>query len=94
MPREVTYVVGQAGGPQREVTVKVHDLDVDPWGADAKLRVVGTDVPRLDAPDKATGVAKYTYDIVRPRMAFSRLVRCYHSHAIVDDIDIGFATAT
>jgi len=91
VPREITYVVGQAGGPQREITVKVHDLDVDPWGVDAKLRVVGTDVPRLDADVKTTGVAKYTQDINRPRMAYCRLLRCFHAHATVSHVDASAA---
>jgi len=91
MSRDVTYIVGRAGGPTREISVKVHDLDVDPWGAEAKLRVVGTDVPRLDAAVKTTGAAKFTYDINRPRMAHCRLLRCFHSHAVVSGLDTAAA---
>ncbi len=91
MPRKVTYTVGQAGGPTREISVNVHDLDVDPWGVDAKLRVVGTEVPRLDAAVKASGRAKYTYDMNRPGMAYSRLLRCFHAHAVVTSVDTSAA---
>ncbi len=87
MPRKVTYTVGRAGGPTREITVDVHDLDVDPWGADAELRVVGTDVPRLEASQKTTGAARYTYDVNRPNMALCRLLRSPHAHATVRSVD-------
>lgn len=87
MSRKVTYTVGMDGGPTREITVDVHDLDVDPWGAGAKLRVVGTDVPRVDAALKATGAARYTYDINRPGLAYCKLLRCPHAHATVVTYD-------
>ena len=91
MPRKVTYTVGMDGGPTREITVDVHDLDVDPWGASATLRVVGTDVPRLDAALKTTGAARYTYDINRPNLAYSRLLRSPHAHATVKSVDTSAA---
>jgi xanthine dehydrogenase YagR molybdenum-binding subunit len=91
MSRKVTYTVGMEGGPTRDITVDVHDLDVDPWGAGAKLRVVGTDVPRVDAALKATGAAKYTYDIQRPNMAYCALVRSPHAHAKVVGYDTSAA---
>jgi xanthine dehydrogenase YagR molybdenum-binding subunit len=91
MPRDVTYTVGLKGGPTKEITVKVHDLDVDPWGVDAELRVVGTEVPRVDAAVKTTGAAKYTYDINRPGLVYSKLLRCYHAHAEVASVDVSAA---
>ena len=93
MPRKVTFTVGAVGGPTREITVDVHDLDVDPWGTDAALRVVGTDVPRLDAAAKTTGTARYTYDVNRPGMAHCALLRCHHAHAVVAEIDVSAARA-
>jgi CO/xanthine dehydrogenase Mo-binding subunit len=56
-----------------------------PWPK--KRRVVGTRVQRLDGSDKATGRAKYSYDINRPGMLHARILRCPHARAIVTSID-------
>ena len=58
-----------------DVEVEIHDLDAAPWGLGAKLRHVGTDVPRLDGAVKATGTARYSYDINRPDIAYAKLLR-------------------
>src|SRR3954468_6699805 len=49
-----------------------------PWPQNR--RVIGTKVPRLDGPDKATGRAKYSFDINRPGMLHARILRCPHAH--------------
>jgi xanthine dehydrogenase YagR molybdenum-binding subunit len=56
-------------------------------------RVIGTKVPRLDGPDKATGHAKYSFDINRPGMLYARIVRSPHAHARVKSIDTAAAEA-
>ena len=53
--------------------MRTDEQDAAPWGLDAKLAVVGTDVPRVDGWAKASGSAKYTYDVYRPGMAFAAL---------------------
>src|SRR5437660_3995680 len=60
-----------------------------PWPTNR--RVIGTKVPRLDAPAKATGRAKYSFDINRPGMLHARILRCPHAHARVKNIDTGAA---
>src|SRR5438128_10485469 len=50
-------------------------------------RLIGTKVERLDGPDKATGRAKYSYDINRPGMLHAKMLRCPHAHAKVKTID-------
>src|SRR2546426_3056211 len=50
-------------------------------------RVTATKVPRLDGPDKATGRAKYSYDINRPGMLHARILRSPHAHARIKNID-------
>jgi xanthine dehydrogenase YagR molybdenum-binding subunit len=90
MTRKVTFKAGYPGA-EREVTAEIHDLDATPWGLDAKLRVVGTDVPRLDGLVKATGAARYTFDVNRPRMAFAKCLRCFHAHAKVLSVDLAGA---
>src|SRR5262249_33617672 len=50
-------------------------------------RLIGNRVPRLDGPDKATGRAKYSYDINRPGLLHARILRCPHAHARIRSID-------
>ncbi len=54
-------------------------------------RVIGTNVPRLDGPEKSTGKAKYSYDINRPGMVYGVIVRCPHAHAKIKSIDTSAA---
>src|SRR5262245_50727779 len=56
-----------------------------PWPE--KRRIIGTKVPRLDGPDKATGRAKYSFDINRPGMLHAMILRCPHPHAKLDALD-------
>src|SRR6185369_8582249 len=56
-----------------------------------KRRLLGTKVKRLDGPEKATGRAKYSYDINRPGMAHAVMVRCPHAHATIASIDTSAA---
>lgn len=50
-------------------------------------RLLGTKVKRLDGPDKATGRAKYSYDINRPKMAHGVILRSPHAHATIKSLD-------
>ena len=52
-----------------------------------KRRLIGTKIKRLDGPDKATGRAKYSYDINRPGMLHGMILRCPHAHAKIKSID-------
>jgi len=49
--------------------------------------VVGKPVPRIDAKTKATGGAKYTTDIVLPRMLHGKILRSPYPHARIINID-------
>ena len=60
-----------------------------PWPT--TRRVIGTKVPRLDAPYKATGRAKYSFDINREGMLHARILRCPYAHARVKSIDTAAA---
>jgi xanthine dehydrogenase YagR molybdenum-binding subunit len=46
---------------------------------------------RLDAPDKVTGRARYSYDINRPGMLFGKIVRSPYPHARVVSVDLSQA---
>src|SRR5436189_5872886 len=52
-----------------------------------KRRLLGTKVKRLDGPAKATGRAKYSFDINRPGMLHAVIVRSPHAHAKIKSID-------
>jgi xanthine dehydrogenase YagR molybdenum-binding subunit len=52
-------------------------------------RLLGTKVKRLDGPDKATGRAKYSYDVNRPGMLHAKILRSPHAHARIKSIDLG-----
>ncbi|HSL24011.1 MAG TPA: xanthine dehydrogenase family protein molybdopterin-binding subunit [Vicinamibacterales bacterium] len=53
--------------------------------------LLGKSTPRLDGPAKASGRAKYAYDIQRPGMLYGRIVRSPHAHARVRAIDLSAA---
>jgi xanthine dehydrogenase YagR molybdenum-binding subunit len=57
-----------------------------PWPSNRRL--IGTKVQRLDGPAKATGRAKYSFDITRPGMIHAVIVRCPHAHARIRSIDM------
>jgi xanthine dehydrogenase YagR molybdenum-binding subunit len=60
-----------------------------PWPTTRRL--IGTRIRRLDGPDKATGRAKYSYDINRPRMLHAKILRSPHAHATIKSIDTAAA---
>ncbi len=102
MPRRVTYEVGLIGheeakqgveGTEQSLTVEVEDGDATPWARDTKFAYVGTDVTRLDGAVKATGAAKYTYDIQPQGLCFAGLVYAPHAHADVVSVDVAAAKA-
>lgn len=49
--------------------------------------VVGKRVPRLDAAVKATGEARFTNDLLLPRMLHGKILRSPHAHARISRID-------
>jgi xanthine dehydrogenase YagR molybdenum-binding subunit len=77
----------------------LHDMQVAEVSAPAKAegskypwpkepRLLGHRVVRVDGPVKATGAAKYTYDIQRPGMLYGRILRSPHAHARITSIDV------
>ena len=54
---------------------------------------IGGDVPRPDAPDKATGRALYVHDLERPRMLHGKIKFSEHAHARILRIDTSKAEA-
>jgi len=52
-----------------------------------KRRLLGKPHLRIDGPQKATGRARYTYDINRPGMLHALMLRCPYPRARVKGID-------
>jgi 4-hydroxybenzoyl-CoA reductase alpha subunit len=57
------------------------------------MRVIGTSIPKIDSYTKVTGAARYADDLKLPRMAFGRILRSPHPHAIVKRVDTSRARA-
>ena len=55
------------------------------------VRNIGTYVPMVDGPEKVSGSAKYTADILRPGMLAGHICRSPCSHGEILDIDISEA---
>ena len=99
MPRKVNLLTGfldeaqAALSPEgrRDVEVSIDPRDAPPWGADAVLKVVGTDVPRVDGLAKATGTARYAMDRYPERVAWAGFVTSPHAHAKVLSVDASAA---
>ncbi len=62
--------------------------DPAPWDPSAKLSIVGTRVPRLDGPAKASGQARYSIDVRLPGLLYARILRCPFAAATVKSIDL------
>ncbi|MFP3975817.1 MAG: xanthine dehydrogenase family protein molybdopterin-binding subunit [Dehalococcoidia bacterium] len=57
----------------------------------SQYSVVGTKVHRVDGPEKVTGSAKYTFDVVLPNMLYGKILRSPHPHAKIVSIDTSAA---
>src|SRR5450631_1643927 len=52
---------------------------------------IGDYVPMIDGPEKVSGRAKYTADLIAPGMLAGRIFRSPYSHAQILDVDISEA---
>lgn len=82
-----TLSAGIVGDAIKRVTRKVPSEEPPAWPTNAELRVVGKDVPRMDALDKVTGRARYTFDVQLPGMLFARTLNSTVPHARIKSID-------
>src|SRR5207249_2637414 len=56
-----------------------------PWPQ--QRRLLGTKIPRLDGPEKATGRARYSFDINRPGLLHAKILRSPYPHARITAIN-------
>lgn len=72
---------------------KPKNIEYQPQKSVMDLSVVGKRLPKIDAPDKATGRAIYTDDIVLPNMIYGKLLLSPLPHAKIVSINTTKAKA-
>ncbi|MBI3818545.1 MAG: xanthine dehydrogenase family protein molybdopterin-binding subunit [Planctomycetes bacterium] len=90
--REETLKLGFAGNVV-EKKVKLADDQAKPWDLDTKFQYAGKHIPRFDGLAKASGRAKYSYDMNFPGMLHARIVRANIPNGKITDIDVSGAEA-
>ncbi|HEY6419717.1 MAG TPA: xanthine dehydrogenase family protein molybdopterin-binding subunit [Candidatus Binataceae bacterium] len=90
MSRRVTLTLGFEGNT-RDVTVVIPDDEPTPWQWGERFALVGQPTPRVDGALKATGAARYTYDVQLPGMLYGAILRSPIPHARVRSVDLSAA---
>jgi len=57
------------------------------WPEASQRKLIGKRISRIDGPAKASGRAKYTYDVNPPGLLQGKVVRSPHAHARITSID-------
>ena len=86
-PTQQQMPAGIVGEALQQVTRNLTADEPPPWPGNAELAVVGRSVPRLDAREKVTGQARYTFDVQLPGMLYARCVVSSLPHARIKSID-------
>jgi len=60
----------------------------EPWTDKTVFKYIGKPISRLDGYDKVSGTAVYSFDVILPRMAFAKTLRCPLAHARIKSINI------
>ncbi|MFO1011099.1 MAG: xanthine dehydrogenase family protein molybdopterin-binding subunit [Planctomycetota bacterium] len=79
-------------GVPHEIEIEVEDVDGPRWGERSELKVLNTELRRVDGPVKVTGRARYTHDVRVPGMVYARILCCPYPSAEVT-IDVAPALA-
>lgn len=64
------------------------------WPAADATKLLGKRVTRIDGLEKATGAAKYTYDINLPKQLIAKALGCPHAHCKIVSVDTSAAEKT
>ena len=86
-------IVTRRRGQTMESWVDVPDTGVEGWGDVSSMKYVGQRHTRIDAVEKVTGSAKYTYDMKFPGMLYGKILRSAYPRARVTRIDATKAMA-
>ena len=96
-PEPTSTFTAKAGLPGSPQPLEVHPptSDIKPWDLDSvpKFEHVGRSRPRIEAPLKVTGKAKYTFDIKLPGMLYGRMIGAAVPAAEILSIDTSQAEA-
>lgn len=92
MPKLIKTTVNVEGRVTEQYALVEGD-ELAPWGADEELGIVGYPAPRVDGAARATGEARYTYDVQLPGMTYAQLLRASHPSARIKRIDVTRAKA-
>ncbi len=90
MSRRVTLNLGFQGHLE-PVTVVIPDDEPTPWLFGERFQIVGKPTPRVDGALRATGAARYTYDISMPGMLYGAILRSPIPHARIKSVDLSSA---
>src|SRR5581483_6078291 len=58
-----------------------------PMNEIAPMHSIGTHVPMVDGPEKVSGRAKYTADLIAPQTLAGRICRSPYAHAEIVEVD-------
>jgi len=83
--------VGIVGVELKNESREVPDGSPPAWRENQSLQQVGKPQSRMDGPDKVSGRARYTADIVRPGMLHGKVLRSPHPHARIHRVDLSEA---
>ena len=89
--RERQVLYGIVGSDLKSVTRQVPRGEPAPLGPNAELSVIGQRLPRLDALQKVTGQAKYTFDVQLDGMLHGCTVSSTVAHGRIKSIDLSEA---
>jgi xanthine dehydrogenase YagR molybdenum-binding subunit len=92
MPKLIKSEINVEGRVSVQYAI-VEGPEMEPWGANEELAIVGQPTPRIDGPARASGEARYTYDVQLSGMLWAAVLRSPHPHARVVSIDTAAALA-
>jgi len=64
------------------------------WPEEGERKLIGKRISRIDGPVKASGKAKYTYDVNLPGMLYGKILRSPYAHAKITALDTSAAEST
>jgi CO/xanthine dehydrogenase Mo-binding subunit len=93
MPIRIVTTHLEFEGQVEEVRVVLEGEEPPAWGPDTPFQVVGKPTARVDARERVTGAAEYSYDVQIPGMLTAAGLRSPHPHARISRLDASRALA-
>jgi len=80
-------------GRDEIAVVEMPAFEPEPWDENAALSIVGSRIPRADAPEKVTGRGRYTVDVRRAGMLHAAILRAPIARGWLTALDLAPALA-